>query len=314
MSYAPLGMQSSFEYQTLLSDFERPFLEVVRHRTSRRSFEEQPPQASILRGLEAFLQQTQVGPFGSSLRVVLCEAPAFNGRLLRSHGTYGFIKGARFFLVGAVTTGPWDLEDFGFVFELAILKATDLGLGTCWLGGTLDRSLFGSLATLAPTERLPAVSPVGHATSRRALMDQVVRLGARSARRKPFADLFFDGCFERPLTAGSAGLWAEALEAVRLAPSASNLQPWRVVREEGGHRFHFFRQRSRVYTVPDALGLLGLDLQRVDLGIALCHFSMAAWALRLPGHIVSLSPPPALGPLPPRSVYVASFLPEGQGP
>ena len=33
--------------------------------------------------------------------------------------------------------------DFGYVFEWLILRATDLGLATCWLGGTFKRGAFG---------------------------------------------------------------------------------------------------------------------------------------------------------------------------
>lgn len=289
--------------------FDQPITETIRGRTSQRSYEERPLDPGLRAKLASFLGEVRAGPFGSPVRIALCEAPEAGGRALRGHGTYGMIKGARAFLAGAVTRGPFDLEDFGFAFELAILRATDLGLGTCWLGGTLDRSLFGDLVGLRPSERLPAVSPVGHATARRALRDQVVRLGARSATRKPWEALFFDGAFARPLSRAAAGPHAECLEAVRLGPSASNLQPWRVVRDPHSGAFHFFCQRARAYTVPDQLGLLKLDLQRADLGIAFCHFSLSAEQLGLEGRFDMLSPPPDLGPLPPRVEYRASFLP-----
>lgn len=58
---------------------------------------------------------------------------------------------------------------------------------------------------------------------------------------------------------------------VRLAPSARNLQPWRVVKQ--GNRFHFFMQRYKGYrelVVPFITGIA--DLQRVDMGIAMAHF------------------------------------------
>ena len=57
------------------------------------------------------------------------------------------------------------------------------------------------------------------------------------------------------------------LEAVRLAPSAANKQPWRVVVE--GNRAHFFEKRS---IGESPLG----DVQKVDMGIALAHFDLVA--------------------------------------
>ena len=61
---------------------------------------------------------------------------------------------------------------------------------------------------------------------------------------------------------------------VRLAPSAGNHQPWRIVRENDD--FHFYLQRNKSLKPGSPLNrLLGMaDLQRVDLGIAMCHFEI----------------------------------------
>ena len=59
------------------------------------------------------------------------------------------------------------------------------------------------------------------------------------------------------------------LEAVRLAPSAVNKQPWRVV--VCGDRAHFYEKRSKGYVSAD-----GWDIQKIDMGIALSHFELAA--------------------------------------
>jgi nitroreductase len=64
---------------------------------------------------------------------------------------------------------------------------------------------------------------------------------------------------------------------VRLGPSASNKQPWRIVLKEGG--FHFFLDRDKAYSAMMPVA----DLQRIDLGIAMCHFQLAAAELGLAG-------------------------------
>ena len=98
------------------------------------------------------------------------------------------------------------------------------------------------------------------------------------------------------MTPEAAGPFATALEMVRLAPSASNKQPWRIVRE--GRRWHFFLQRTPGYSGGLAGRLLKVeDIQRVDIGIAMCHFELAArelglhgaWAVR-PPHIETTDP------------------------
>ena len=80
-----------------------------------------------------------------------------------------------------------------------------------------------------------------------------------------FEELFFLGGFSAPLTAEEAGGLADALELVRLAPSAVNKQPWRAV--VCGDTVHFYEKRSKGFVTAE-----GWDVQKIDMGIALCHF------------------------------------------
>ena len=90
---------------------------------------------------------------------------------------------------------------------------------------------------------------------------------ATCARRRP---AFFRRDWGSPLASAAAGPWATVLESVRLAPSASNKQPWRMIRQDGA--FHFFLDRDKAYSAMMPL----VDLQRIDMGIAMCHFQLAA--------------------------------------
>ena len=51
-----------------------------------------------------------------------------------SIGTYGSIKNASMFILGTITQSERCFESYGYLFEQVVLKATDLGLSTCWLG------------------------------------------------------------------------------------------------------------------------------------------------------------------------------------
>ena len=76
---------------------------------------------------------------------------------------------------------------------------------------------------------------------------------------------------------------------VRLAPSASNKQPWRIVKD--GDLFHFFLQRTPGYRESMLKKVLGIfDLQRVDMGIALCHFDLTMKELGVQGDWVVKEP------------------------
>lgn len=70
----------------------------------------------------------------------------------------------------------------------------------------------------------------------------------------------------------------------RLAPSASNKQPWRIVKS--GNDFHFFEYRTPGHSVR-----FEYDIQRIDMGIAACHFHLAAIEKDLRGEIKALPTP-----------------------
>jgi hypothetical protein len=295
-------------------DLRRPASELIRKRISVRSYTGGALEPAARRELEEACRTLGTGPLGSGCRFAILEpVPNTQGAQpprLRL-GTYGQIRGARAFLAGAVRQGPHDLEDYGYLFELLVLKAQDLDLGTCWLGGIFNRGAFARGLGLGEGELLPAVSPVGVPAQGRRLLDSVIRLGAGSARRRSLSELCFDGDWEHPLDEKRAGRLALALEMLRLAPSASNRQPWRVLQEAPGGPFHLFLRRS-----PGYRRVTPLDLQRVDMGIAMAHFDLAAVEAGVPGGWSVASPIPARAAGLPRGgrlSYVATWRADSRG-
>ncbi|MFV0412072.1 MAG: nitroreductase family protein, partial [Oscillospiraceae bacterium] len=233
--------------------------------------------------ITAYLQ-TLANPFGAQVTIKLLEtASAPAGEKL---GTYGVIKGAKSYLCAAVEKGGLALEGLGYAFEELVLYATSLGLGTCWLGGTFTRSGFAAAMGVAENQFFPAICPIGTPAGKRGT-EVVMRWAIGADRRKPWQELFFSQRFGRPLTREEAGPFAPVLDLLRLAPSAENKQPWRVV--QNGVIFHFYEEN----TLP--AGKLGIDIQRVDLGIAACHFALAARENGLAGQFETLAPPPSVG-------------------
>jgi len=245
-------------------------IETIRKRISCRTFGGKPIDGEAMEKLREFLRSNTRGPFGNALRFELIDLTETERAELKSLGTYGVIKGASLFIAGAVAKGPRAMEDYGYGMERNILFATTLGLGTCWLGGTLNRAGFARKIDLSAEEFMPAISPVGYPAGKRSLTDQAFRFMAKSDKRKPWQELFFDERPGNPLVKDKAGAGGQALESVRIGPSASNRQPWRIICE--GVSFHFFLARTPGYDK-----MLGeIRLQEVDMGIALCHFELAA--------------------------------------
>lgn len=262
--------------------FNSPITEIIRQRYSCRAYAKTPIAPEQAVPLARCAGAITAGPLGTPLRFTLVAAAAGDSRTLKGLGTYGLIKNPAGFIIGAAGPGERNLEDFGYGMEAIILYATSLGLGTCWLGGNFTKSSFSRRIGATEAEIVPAVASVGYGAENSRGRDPLRRM-ARSDTRLPWEALFFRGGFDSPLDAAAAGAYATALEMVRLAPSASNRQPWRVIQE--GARYHFYLQRTPRYGPgTPAFSLLGIaDLQRVDMGIAMCHFELTARELGLAG-------------------------------
>jgi hypothetical protein len=276
-----------------------PARELIGRRYSCRTYLERPISAEDKARLHGFMASRTAGPLGSQARFGLVAAAPDDRQALQRLGTYGFIKGATGFILGAVQHAPKDLEDYGYLLEEVVLAATGVGLGTCWLGGTFTRSAFvRRFGGLKRGETMPAVVSTGYIGD-----DGTERIREREegSRRFPPAELFFEDEWGTPLAStpmdryAGAGRYAAALEAVRMAPSATNKQPWRIVRMAhpgGGNDWHFHLVRTKGYGKGSAVFtvLRIADLQRVDLGIAMCHFELVARESGLDGSWVVADP------------------------
>jgi len=174
------------------------------------------------------------------------------------------------------------------MMETVILFATDMGLGTCWLGGSFTRSSFAKKISATVEEVVPAVTSVGYILKKEQ-SEVTIRQIVGGHNRRPWGNLFFRETFGIPLSPDEAGPYAVPLEMVRIAPSATNKQPWRIIKD--GDSWHFYMQRTRGYGNTLTFKLLNIaDLQRVDMGIAMCHFEMTAGELGLKGKWVNKEP------------------------
>lgn len=191
-------------------------------------------------------------------------------------GTYGVIKGAKLYVCGLVKVNSMDLVEFGYAFEKIVLFATSLGLGTCWMGGTFNRSNLANLAGIKPDEMLVIASPIGYIEEKKSIVDSTMRKLAKSDNRKTWNELFFDMSNSEPLDKKDLGRFKDVLEMVRIGPSASNKQPWRIVKDNDS--YHLFLERTPKYATS-----LRYDIQMVDMGIALCHFETALDELNIKG-------------------------------
>jgi hypothetical protein len=260
----------------------KPITDVIRQRFSCRTYLETPIPTEKRQKLRGFIESMLNGPFGGRPHFSLVAADKQDSRALKDLSTYGFIKDATGYIIGTLDSGEKNLEDYGYQMEQIILFATSLDLGTCWLGGSFTRSSFARKISAENDALIPAVTAIGEIASVEDARNGLLRRQINADQRLPWTQLFFNQRFGTPLAQPDAADYGTPLEMLRLGPSASNKQPWRVVKD--GSAWHFYLKRTKGYPQGTLTRFLGIaDIQRLDMGIAMCHFELTARELGLPG-------------------------------
>lgn len=234
------------------TDRATDWLEAVPVRRARRSYTGEPIEPDVLDRLESLAASWR--PWSGARAVVIREAPAalFVG-IIGAYGGISHAPSAIAFVGGHATRG----ETVGYTGEGLVLEATAAGLDTCWVAGLFSAHVTAEVAHLVPGERVHAVSALGHALGAPTVKERLLFSAGRPKHRRSL-DEIAPGHERWPA-------WAQAAaEAVRVAPSAMNRQPW------------------RFSIVDDALTLsfAGTDTprtsKRLDCGIAMLHAELGA--------------------------------------
>ena len=202
--------------------------EAIYKRRSTRDFDTQPLSAEQLADFEAFVNE-KTRPLFPDIEF---ECKMVNGSV---RGFFA-VQAPHYMLFYSKKTEGY-LPNTGFILQQLDLYLSAQGIGSCWLGVTKPGAGIG----------LPKKSGLQY----------VVMLAIGKSKSTPYRT---PDEFKR-LTMEEISTPADArLEPARLAPSASNGQPWQFVPGPEGFE---------VYCVPKRV--LFADLNRIDIGIALAH-------------------------------------------
>lgn len=222
-------------------------LEAIDLRHSRRGYLGTPivkeSIAELKKAIELYNKSS-----GLSVQFIENGREAFQGFSLG----YGMFSGIRsYFAMVGKTSDVHLQEKAGYYGERLVLLATRLGLGTCWVGGTFNKSRCS--CTIREDESLVLLITVGNVEEKKGFKENAIyKLAHRGT--KPIEKMY-DSDTAVP------DWFLEGMKAVQKAPSAVNLQPV----------FFHFKQGEVTAEVKDTT-----HLQQVDLGIAKAHFEIGA--------------------------------------
>ncbi|KAA0548520.1 nitroreductase [Bacillus sp. BGMRC 2118] len=255
-------------------------IDTMRKRKSVRTFEERALEQGDLFKIQEYVNNPKnlIGPFGETGKiewVPVIKNKTDQGIKL---GTYGLIKNPSSYIVGIAQNDKYSLIEYAYTFHKLVLYLTSLGIGTCWMGGTFNRTSFEKEISLGKDEFIPCITPIGYPKEKGRILDKALRLAVKADNKKSWEKLFYDGTFEKTLSREESWPFETPIEMVRLGPSASNKQPWRMVLSEDRSSCHLYIEHT-----PNYSSGLGYDMQLLDMGIAMCQYELACQELNISG-------------------------------
>ncbi|AFS77539.1 nitroreductase [Gottschalkia acidurici 9a] len=216
----------------------------MENRISRRKFEKEPVTDQE-KGKIIFLINELNEASDLAIEFLEDGSNAFQ-KLRKSYGLFTNVRSV------ILMKGKKDLKDLkekvGYYGEDLVLAITDLGLGTCWVGGTFDKDEL----IVDDSEELVCVILVGKVAAP-SLTEKMIRL---ATHRK------IKSMEERIISDQPLPQWVQnGMKAVLLAPSAKNTQK------------AMFKYESNILSAR-IVDDYSMDL--IDLGIAKKHFEIGA--------------------------------------
>ncbi|MHA2135525.1 MAG: nitroreductase family protein [Candidatus Thorarchaeota archaeon] len=227
--------------------------EAIFLRHSQRKYSGEVPEDRVVEGLAKVC--TTFRPFPGA-RAVLVREPAndvFKGAI----GPYFYkVTEAPYYIAFIADMNAPNIQAItGYLGEGVILEATSLGLNTCWVGGFFHRDAVIKQIELQSDERVLGITPFGYSKEE----SDRVGLSSKRYRRKDLSKLILSG------EADDDSWIKSALDAVKIAPSAANRQPWRFQIDDDSITVSVDNKR-REFRVS----------RRLDCGIAMLHLELGA--------------------------------------
>ena len=213
-------------------------IDLIRSRHSVRKYQDKPIEKEKRDTFNNYIENKLCRAKGTP-RIVACfdEPKAFENPDVH----YGwFVNAKNYFVLIGKKYNELDEITLGFEGEKLVLKAQEMGLNTCWVALTFEREIVP--VKLNEDEQIYSVISVGY--------------GFKNGRERPSKtaqDVIACDTTNKPE-------WFDlAVEACLLAPTAKNLQRFKIVNDCG--RYQVAESQQGEYS-------------KIDLGIVKCHFEL----------------------------------------
>ncbi|MBU3143505.1 nitroreductase family protein [Clostridium sp. CF012] len=240
-------------------------IEAIKSRKSIRNYKEESVSAEDLHKIKTIINDAEPLFNNIPMEVLLIEdgekiKATFKGLMDK----YTKVK-APHYLAFTSEIVEGHLENIGFMGEEIVLKLTQLGIGTCWVGSAIKQEIFKNIVKVQDKQTYIILVAFGYpveelkpVTTRKRLDKNKVVNGVYENQYEPIIQSFID------------------------APSAANSQPWKLYIED--NKFDLYLENRNIL-----MKKMLKDMNHIDMGIGLSHLYNSAIEL---GYAVEVKPTP----------------------
>jgi nitroreductase len=237
-------------------------IQAINLRKSTRNFKENSVSKSDLQKIKTFINEAKPLFENIPMEVLLIEdgekiKATFKGLMDK----YTKVK-APHYLAFTSQIQEGHLENIGFIGEEIVLKLTNLGIGTCWVGSAIKQDVFKNIVKVQDKQSYIILVAFGY---------PVEELKPVATRKRLDRSKLVTGAYENQ--------YETIIQSLIDAPSAVNSQPWKL--SINNNKFDLYLENRNILTKK-----MLKDMNRIDMGIGLSHLYNSAVEL---GYKVELS-------------------------
>ncbi|MCB2291820.1 nitroreductase family protein [Clostridium sp. CS001] len=227
-------------------------IEAINSRKSVRNYKTESLTSGDLQKVKTIIHEAKPLHPDIPMEVFLIE----NGEKIRNTskgivGKYTQVKAPHYLAFTSETT-EGHLENIGFIGEEIVLKLTELGIGTCWVGAAIKEEEFNNIVNVQGNQSYIILVAFGYPEA----SVQPVKNRKRLDKSKVIS-----GTYENQ--------YDPIVQAFIAAPSAVNSQPWKLIIEK--NKFDLYLENRSFLTKK-----LLKEMNHIDIGIGLSHLYHSA--------------------------------------
>lgn len=246
--------------------------EELRKRHSVRRYSNKEIDLEIINKLKADLTYINTHAAGLHFTLVTDDPAPFEG----FSASYGMFNGVRYFVACIVDSSFSDVSiSAGYYAEQFVMYAVELGLSTCFVGGTFNRNAVN--LPLRAGWKIPFVITIGYADETKKLSISGIAEKIMHRKSKSAKDFIYPKSGKVISMIDDCKWLSQGLEGLASAPSALNRQPVKINIDEQGNITGYVEKST-----PDFL---------IDLGIGLWNFESASGGYWQLGNPAIFTPP-----------------------